>query len=486
MSSVLKDAGFKTELVQFDSESDLATLTKAVLEAHPSLVVFSLVFAETLEIALHMSTALRLAGSDAHLTLAGHLPSLAHSAFLNHCEAIDSIILGEPEAVVERLAAAVLDGVDWRKLAGVATRGESQFDEHPAPVVTSLNQLPFPDRGDGIHFHSGYGFATVEASRGCYYDCAFCLPSAYYRKLKAPHRPRDISSLVDEIEQLHSLGVRLITFDDDQFLSPSAADIARVSDLEAELGSRRLNMAFTIKCRPDDVERGLFARLKKIGLGRVYVGIESGSQATLDLFQKRVTVSRNEYALALLDSLGILADFRILIFHPWSTFETVSQDLAFLMRVLPNVSTCFNFREVEIFPGTGLYLRLLREARLRGNPWLPVYSIMEPEAEVLRRISRFVFDSRGAHHNLEETLNLAWFDHLVDDRFNSSPSTQTRGRVLKSVATRANRLSLGIWNDMIEFARMVDPRDAARVNSFAEACAWRITNECLSLQSDVA
>jgi hypothetical protein len=36
---------------------------------------------------------------------------------------------------------------------------------------------------------------------------------------------------------------------------------------------------------------------------------------------------------------GRLADFRCLLFHPWSTLETIQADLKFLGQVLPHVLT---------------------------------------------------------------------------------------------------------------------------------------------------
>ena len=143
---------------------------------------------------------------------------------------------------------------------------------------------------------------------------------------------------------------------------------ARVEAFAQELARRELAIAFTIKCRPDDVEAGILRRLQKIGLLRVYVGIESGCQVTLDLLGKGVTVQRNSEALATLDRLGLVADFFCLIFHPWSTLETIATDLAFLEQAIPQHATVFSFSEVAVYPGTPLARRLQGEGRGRGRP----------------------------------------------------------------------------------------------------------------------
>ena len=217
------------------------------------------------------------------------------------------------------------------------------------PRRARLDDLPFPLHDD-LPEYAGYGFATIESSRGCYHACTFCLPCAFYRAAGAPYRLRSIINLVDEIEALHQRGTRLFLFDDEQFLPPGRAREERVEALGHELERRNLQIAFTIKCRADDVDALLFRRLKAMGLLRVYVGVESGCQATLDLLGKRVTAQRNAEALTTLDELDIVADFRSLLFHPWSTLETVQADIAFLQSVMPHLSTSFQLPRSRDLP----------------------------------------------------------------------------------------------------------------------------------------
>jgi len=162
----------------------------------------------------------------------------------------------------------------------------------------------------------------------------------------ACYRLRSIPNLVEEIEALYRQGARLLLFDDEQFLPPGQARVERVRALGDALERRGLDIAFTIKCRPDDVDETLLGYLKAMGLIRVYLGVESGCQASLDRLGKGTTVEQNARALAVLDRLGIVADFRSLLFHPWSTPETVRSDLEFMARALPLVANPFVFSEV--------------------------------------------------------------------------------------------------------------------------------------------
>jgi hypothetical protein len=259
-----------------------------------------------------------------------------------------------------------------------------------------------------------------------------------------------------------------------------------VEALDHELEQRRLRIAFTIKCRADDVDTTLFRRLKEMGLLRVYVGIESGCQASLDLLGKGVTAQRNAEALAVLDSLDIVADFRSLLFHPWSTLETVRADIGFLCRAVPHVPTCFSFHEVEVYPGTPLAARLRAKGRCEGDPWPLPYTIADPRAELLRRLSRFVFGQSSNHAGIKDLLTQAWYDFLLQRRFQPKQFEANRARKLKTIAARVNGESLEVWREMLAFASEGDIYNADRANEHACAWAGRINSICLQAEEELA
>ena len=383
----------------------------------PRLIIFSVLFADRLPEQLALIAALRQAGVRAHVTLTGPLPSFAPTELLAACPALDSVLCGEAEASIAALAAGLDTPAYWHDVPGLAFRETATFglrtDRWPA-AVAELDDLPWPQRDSTGTSYLGYGFATVLGSRGCYHACAMCLPCAFYRTTPGGgYRLRSIPNLVDEIEALYRRGTRLFLFDDEQFLPPGDARQARVEAFAQELARRKLEIAFTIKCRPDDVETGILRRLQEIGLLRVYVGIESGCQATLDLLGKGMTVQRNTETLATLDRLGLVADFFCLIFHPWSTLETIEADLTFLEQAIPQHATVFNFSEVAAYPGTPLARRLQGEGRGGGDPWPLAYAIADPRAELLRRLNSLIFGGLTAHDRIRDRITQAWFALLA-------------------------------------------------------------------------
>ena len=90
----------------------------------------------------------------------------------------------------------------------------------------------------------------------------------------------------------------------------------RIETLCAEMAERGIGrpIAFVIKCRPDDVEQGLFRYLQAKGLVRAYVGIETHAALPTQVLhalaaavarQKSITFQCSGVSLAMPSSLAI-------------------------------------------------------------------------------------------------------------------------------------------------------------------------------------
>jgi len=233
------------------------------------------------------------------------------------------------------------------------------------------------------------------------------------------------------------------------------------------------------------VEVALFRRLKDLGLLRVYIGIESGCPASLQLFAKGTSPAGNARALAILHDLGIVADFRSLIFHPWSTLDMLETELRFLEEVLPSVSTCFAFHEVEAYPGTPLGERLQAEGRTQGGVWPLPYEIADPRVELLRRTCRCVFGAGGSHARLCARMTEVWYALLLGERFGAGIPAASAERV-RSVAAALNGGCLRTWREMLDFAGEGDIYDALRVNELAGAWAGDIAAACFRADGELS
>lgn len=463
LTAVLRQAGLSARCVHFGPDSNTAEVVAQARDENPRLIVFSILFDHMAAESLALATYLRAAGVTAHLTMVGPLPTFAYADLLAAGAALDSVLRGEAEASIVQLATGLQTG-DWQSTPGLAWRGGANALPRPTP---NLDDLPFPAWDDPLSVAHGVGFVTVEASRGCYHTCALCLASSFYRAGRQAYRQRSVANLADEMEALYRRGARLFLFDDEQFLPPRRTRTARIAALGDELRRRGMEITFTVKSRADDVEETLFRQLQAMGLIRVYLGIESGCQATLDILGKGTTVAQNIAALALLDRLGIIADFNCLIVHPWSTLETFRAEVDFLERVLPLVSTPLSFHQVGCYAGTPLTARLGAEGRGAGWPWLPAYTLIDPRADLLRRLLPVVWGS--ASWRLCKQVAQAWFDLLLRQRFRREDAAAEM-RALRDSVARLNRAALEIWREMIALVDSDPLPPAKQINE--QAAAW--------------
>ena len=201
----------------------------------------------------------------------------------------------------------------------------------------------------------------MSGSRGCPWYCKFCSISAFYRTPNGKiWRARSPHNIIKEIENLiKQTGIRKFNFIDDQFMGSGEIGRTRALELANEIISRGLNIKFMIQTRSDSVQEDIFSNLAKAGLFRVFLGVESGYQPTLDYFCKQCRIESNVKAIDILKRLGIKISMGFIMFHEYSTLEEIEANLDFLETIINigytdyNIETFFN--DLQIQPGTALF-----------------------------------------------------------------------------------------------------------------------------------
>ena len=109
------------------------------------------------------------------LTIVGGLhPSFFYKHIMNTTD-IDFIIRGEGEDVLPNLIDAICKKGDLTLIKGLSFRYNGKIHHNDGYNIIDLNsyhRLPLPlfeHISEGV-----YGFAPVEASRGCFFNCCFC------------------------------------------------------------------------------------------------------------------------------------------------------------------------------------------------------------------------------------------------------------------------------------------------------------------------
>jgi hypothetical protein len=221
-------------------------------------------------------------------------------------------------------------------------------------------------------------------------------------------------------------GVRIFNFHDDNFFLPNRAEsLERFRTLRSEWQARGIrDIAFAVKARPDEIDEELIDCLHEMGLFRVFLGIEGGSQATLAQLGRGQHLADNERALTILGKRRLHTCFNLLLLNPDSTLDDLRANAQFLARHRDHP---MNFCRTEVYAGTPLEARLRQQGRLLGDMWGLDYVIGDPKAEQAYEAIRYVLAGRSARMSSVNYLAmLVDFELVLLERFHGSRDTLRR------------------------------------------------------------
>jgi anaerobic magnesium-protoporphyrin IX monomethyl ester cyclase len=123
----------------------------------------------------------------------------------------------------------------------------------------------------------------------------------------------------------------------------------------AERQSEGRGMSWSCLSRVDGIDAATAGVMKGAGCRRVYLGLESGSQDTLDLMKKQVTVEEGIRAVHLYREAGIEVAGFFIVGYPGETVSSIEETLG-LALALPLDEISFNVPYP--LPGSRLFERL--------------------------------------------------------------------------------------------------------------------------------
>ncbi|MFH1982569.1 MAG: radical SAM protein [Pseudomonadota bacterium] len=286
--------------------------------------------------------------------MGGKHPSALPVATLQHL-AIDVVAIGEGEETFKEL---LEHGHDRHRVHGIAFRdGDGGIVRTPArPPVADINTLPIPVFKSAINrydFEKGINLASYKwriiGARGCPFKCVYCASDKRIRYRSPEHIMAEIDHVIDRF------GIRTFRFEDDSF----SLNRKRALDLCARMAER--GITWECNTRVDLVDRQLVAAMKTSGCELVWLGIETGSDATARRINKQISHDMVLDAIRLFKQHHIMVCGYFMIGFPWERKADMLQTLA-LIKALPLDD--FELNLTTPLPGTELFETLVREGRI--------------------------------------------------------------------------------------------------------------------------
>jgi anaerobic magnesium-protoporphyrin IX monomethyl ester cyclase len=293
----------------------------------------------------------------------GPLPTVHPAMF---AEKFDLVFCGEGDVTFPRFCQDYLSScddphnletLDLSSYPGLYRKRDGQVWSSP-PVHHSseiLDHLPLPDRSGFDHHqyqavmekNTGLKQTSLMVTRGCPFSCDFCSKPVWGDLFRKP----PLEKVFSEIEEIISLGYSCLWIADDCFTLDSGYLIAFCH----EMIRRDVPVGWTCLSRVDRLTPGLVDLMKRAGCIRVYLGLESGSNETLGLMNKRVTVEQGIRAVQLFSEAGIGTAGFFMVGYPGESIGSIEKTFALALS-LPLDEAWFTIPLP--LPGTLLFTRV--------------------------------------------------------------------------------------------------------------------------------
>jgi anaerobic magnesium-protoporphyrin IX monomethyl ester cyclase len=441
LAAELRKAGHSVGIFS-TSALNQTEVVKRITALKPRLVGFSLTTASFAR-ATSMGQELRdVLGPTTHMTAGGPLATSLGDSLLNNPAwgFLDSAVRGDGEVPIVKLFETLIWDGDLNSVPSLCYRtGPVVACNPPAGAANDLNRFLLPSRDQ---IHGPHRTARIATSRGCTSRCSFCnAPNAANRLVGKVWRGRSPVNVVDEMEALYcTLGVRDFEFVDSTFEDPGGTAWAkqRVANIARLILERKLDITFGCCVQAQnwhDEDLWLIRLLRRAGLQRILVGVESGSAETLKRWLKKATPGDNLRTIQLFRSTSVYVNMGFIMFHPHSTRQELAENIAFLRSVGGHNLRQFCTR-MEVYPGTRLLETLRQDNLLRPeydstlNPL--AYRFIDPDIERLSYAMALLageqYASSGTVDVLPAHLQFPFFDMALHSRLTREMRAGDLGR----------------------------------------------------------
>lgn len=245
--------------------------------------------------------------------------SILHHEVAERFPQFDVIVRNEAEAVLP----AILEGLQSDRLQDIPgltyRRGSEVIETAPNPILSDLDQLPWPAYDHYPIKELGLRSIRVEAGRGCPFDCTFCSTASFFGRR---YRLKSAERLCAELDYLHDrYGISEFALMHDLF-TVSKAKVREFCDVVEGRG-----YSWRCSARMDCVDDALLERMSQAGCRSIYYGVETGSPRMQQIVSKHLDLSLYTPILDKTISLGMRPTASFITGYPEEDLEDQAQTL---------------------------------------------------------------------------------------------------------------------------------------------------------------
>lgn len=371
----LRKAGYEPEI--YDAMSyfhGYDEIRKRIEDSMPDVVATTAITASIYD-ALEILKLTKKVNQKIVTALGGIHPTFCWKEILkdNH-SIVDYIVRGEGEVALPELLDCHFSKGDISKVKGVSFwNGGKPVATARRDFIKNLDELlPAWDLVDwNIYSYRPKKesiLAIVNSSRGCDQQCSFCSQQLFWERTWRAKTPENFVSELEHLQNKYGVNVAMIPDEDPTY---DRARWQRILDLLIE---RSLGMDLLMETRVEDVirDKDILYKYKKAGVVHIYVGVESVSQKTLEMFNKNVRVEESKLAVDLINQHNIVSETSFVLGIPEETKESINNTVELAKHYNPDMAF---FLAIAPWPYADIYKKL--------EPYIVIkdyskYNLVEP------------------------------------------------------------------------------------------------------------
>lgn len=289
--------------------------------------------------------------------------SIFPEAILREEKSVDITVQAQGDITFRELVDCLAEGEKPVDIKGLTYRSGNEIIRNKARNLVDMNELPRLnyDLVDVEKYFKKKGKAQLDyiSSTGCFFRCTFCAdPFVFNRKFTAVE-PERMGEELAYLKKKHHFSD--VNFQDETFFTY----VKRVRGIAEQFLSKDLNASWAGTMRADQGQRLTeedFDLVKRSGLRRVLIGVESGSQEMMDWLRKDIKIEQVWHNAKRCAEKGIGAIFPFIVGFPGETDKSVQDSLSMaleLSSMSPDFTTPIFF--FKPYPGSAITTKVVSE-----------------------------------------------------------------------------------------------------------------------------
>lgn len=396
-------------LMEFTINQNIDYIAGEIYKKKPDIIGFS-TYIWNLEQTLRVCEILKLISPNIKIILGGPEVSFDSEDIMKENWFIDFIISGEGEIPFRQLLLAIFDGDrDFSSVKGLTYReGEEIIKNPPGSLLKNLDMIPSPY----VEIDKSLEKKIVyyESSRGCPFNCQFCLSST----IKGV-RYFSLERVKEDLQRLMDMKVKQVKFVDRTF-NANKKYAMEIMEFIMDKDPEDMNFHFEVTAHLIDEDMLQLIKKAKPGLFQFEIGVQSTNERTIEAIGRTTNFGKlKEICKEIKSYKNIHQHLDLIAGLPYEGYESFKKSFNDVYEIKPEK---IQLGFLKLLKGSGLR----KEKEKYGFKFLdiPPYEVLETNYIKYEEMLRL----KGIEDLVEKYYNEEYFkttiSYLVENKYDTA------------------------------------------------------------------